>query len=367
MLKKLFCVVLSLFFVFSLIPGSGAAEFVFADVPAYSGEPAAEVNGGVPFFTESDKTTKSFETYSELDALGRCGAAFAVIGFDLMPTEERGSIGSVKPTGWQYAKYDVVDGKYLYNRCHLIGYQLTAENANRQNLITGTRYLNVVGMLPYENLTANYIKSEYKEGNEVHVLYRVTPVFTGDNLVADGVLMEALSVEDNGKAVCFCVFCYNVQPGIVINYADGTSRLKEEGEAEKPPKTYELSICPTLVLNASTKKFHLPTCSSAKNMSAKNRKEVTEYPADLIENGYMPCSVCRPEEQTEKAVYYYGDADLDGKLTAGDARIALRTAVGLDHPEGTPLILLDVDADNAVTAGDARIILRAAVGLEKIA
>ena len=188
------------------------------DIPAYSGSAYVTVNDNVPFFTESDYTTTSYESYSPLDELGRCGVAEACVGLDLMPTEERGSIGSVKPTGWQTAKYDFVDGKYLYNRCHLIGYQLTAENANKQNHITGTRYLNVTGMLPFENLVADYI---YETGN--HVLYRVTPIFEGTDLLASGVLMEAWSVEDNGDGVCFNVYCYNVQPGVVIDYVDGSN------------------------------------------------------------------------------------------------------------------------------------------------
>lgn len=180
------------------------------------------VNDNQPFFTEADFTKESFESYSELDFLGRCGVAFANLGIDLMPTEERGEIGSIKPTGWHTVKYDNVDGKYLYNRCHLIGFQLSAENANKKNLITGTRYLNVQGMLPFENMVADYIKE-----TKNHVLYRVTPVFDGDNLLASGVQMEALSVEDNGAGICFNVFIYNVQPGIQIDYATGNSELEK--------------------------------------------------------------------------------------------------------------------------------------------
>lgn len=187
-------------------------------IPEYSGNPYIIVNDNIPFFTDGDITTTSFENYGELDSLGRCTVAYANVGKDIMPTEKRGSIGSVKPTGWQTAKYDCVDGKYLYNRCHLIGYQLTAENANKNNLITGTRYLNVDGMLPFENMVADYIKE-----TDNHVLYRVTPLFEGDNLVASGVLMEAKSVEDNGEGILFNVYCYNVQPGIVIDYATGDS------------------------------------------------------------------------------------------------------------------------------------------------
>lgn len=188
-------------------------------LPAYSGQPYVEIDGNQPGFTEKDKTKQSFEQYSELDSLGRCGVAYANVGKELMPTEKRGSIGKVKPSGWHTVKYDIVDGKYLYNRCHLIGYQLTAENANEKNLITGTRFMNVNGMLPFENMVADYVK---ETGN--HVLYRVTPVFEGNGLLAKGVQMEAYSVEDEGDGICFHVFVYNVQPGIWIDYATGESK-----------------------------------------------------------------------------------------------------------------------------------------------
>lgn len=190
------------------------------DIPPFTDTPYVQINGNVPYFTEEDMTIKSYETYAQLDSLGRCGEVMACIGQDLMPTEERGSIGQVKPSGWQTVKYDFVDGKYLYNRCHLIGYQLTGENANRQNLITGTRYLNTEGMLPFENMVADYVK---ETGN--HVLYRVTPIFEGDELVARGVLMEAKSVEDNGEGILFCVYVYNNQPGVEIDYRTGKSKL----------------------------------------------------------------------------------------------------------------------------------------------
>lgn len=192
-----------------------------SQLPEYSGQPYVEIDGNQPGFTDKDKTKESFEKYSDLDSLGRCGVAYANIGLDLMPSEERGSIGKVKPSGWHTVKYDCVDGKYLYNRCHLIGYQLTAENANEKNLITGTRYMNVDGMLPFENMAADYVK---ETGN--HVLYRVTPVFEGNNLLAEGVQMEAYSVEDEGDGICFNVFVYNVQPGIHIDYATGDSRVE---------------------------------------------------------------------------------------------------------------------------------------------
>lgn len=190
-------------------------------IPAYDGKAYVAVNNNEPFFTDSDMTTTAFENYSDLDSLGRCGVAYANICKDIMPTEERGKIGMIKPSGWHTVKYDVIKDRYLYNRCHLIGYQLTGENANPKNLITGTRYLNVEGMLPFENLVADYVNNT---GN--HVLYRVTPMFSGSNLVANGVLIEAKSVEDNGGGILFNVYCYNVQPGVGINYENGDSWLE---------------------------------------------------------------------------------------------------------------------------------------------
>ncbi len=188
------------------------------DIPAYSGEPYVILQDNQPNFDLKDLTLEPFEIYSELDYLGRCGVAYANVCLDIMPTGPRGDIGQVKPSGWQTVKYDCVDGKYLYNRCHLIGYQLAGENANRQNLITGTRYMNVEGMLPFENMVDGYV-----EETENHVLYRVTPIFEGDNLLASGVQMEAFSVEDEGEGLCFNVYVYNVQPGVVIDYATGES------------------------------------------------------------------------------------------------------------------------------------------------
>ena len=194
-----------------------------AEIPAFAGEPYVVLNDNEPDFTEEDMVAQSYEYYSDLDEYGKCGVVEASVGQDIMPTEERGSIGQVKPTGWQTVKYDNVDGKYLYNRCHLIGFQLTGENANEKNLITGTRYMNVEGMLPFENMVADYVK---ETGN--HVVYRVTPIYEGDNLVASGVQMEAKSVEDDGEGICFNVYVYNVQPGIDIDYATGSSQLADE-------------------------------------------------------------------------------------------------------------------------------------------
>ena len=284
-----------------------ASSFSLSDVPAYSGKAYTSVNGNVPYFTAAELTTTSFETYSDLDTLGRCGVTYACIGQDLMPTEERGSIGMVKPTGWHTVRYDdLVDGKYLYNRCHLIGYQLTGENANTKNLITGTRYLNIEGMLPFENMVADYIQ----ETNN-HVLYRVTPIFEGNNLLAKGVLMEGYSVEDKGAGVSYCVFAYNVQPGIEIDYATGESKLAD-GAQQEEQKTATVTPTPSpepekqepvtgseasqadYILNTNTKKFHYPTCSSVNDMKEKNKQEFFGTRDEAISNGYSPCGRCKP-------------------------------------------------------------------------
>lgn len=259
-----------------------APEISMEEIPAYAGEPYVVIHDNVPGFTQEDLVTDSYESYSELDALNRCGVVMACIGQDLMPTQERGSIGQVKPTGWQTVKYDCVDGKYLYNRCHLIGFQLTGENANECNLITGTRYLNVEGMLPFENMVADYVT---ETGN--HVLYRVTPIFEGDNLVASGVQMEAQSVEDDGEGIAFNVYCYNVQPGVEIDYATGDSWLAEQTEATTGGGQ-------TYVLNTSSKKFHLPECSSVESIQEQNKQTVTCDRQDLIDQGYEPCGRCDP-------------------------------------------------------------------------
>lgn len=287
------------------------SAFSLQDVPAYSGTPYTEINDNHPYFTEADITTESFENYSELDSLGRCGVAYANIGQDLMPTEPRGEIGSVKPTGWHLVKYDNVDGKYLYNRCHLIAYMLAAENANPLNLITGTRYLNTQGMLPFETQVCDYVKNT---GN--HVLYRVTPIFEGDNLLANGVLMESYSVEDSGAGVQFCIFAYNVQPGIGIDYATGdnwaeSSEVSAESaatvvvESQATPIQNETAIVQetpvpqetqgtTYVLNTNTMKFHYPTCSSVDDMKEKNKQIYIGNREDIINMGYVPCKRCNP-------------------------------------------------------------------------
>lgn len=283
-------------------------SFSLADIPEFTGEPFVAVNGNVPDFTADDLSVNGFEAYSDLDSLGRCGVAYANIGPELMPTEARGEIGQVKPTGWHTVKYDCVDGKYLYNRCHLIGYQLTGENANEKNLITGTRYMNVDGMLPFEDMVADYIK---ETGN--HVLYRVTPVFEGGNLVTSGVLMEAESVEDHGEGVLFNVYCYNAQPGVSIDYATGESALAEgapaaqgigSGDEENPDsepaveENTEVSEPPagavTYIVNTNTGKLHLPACPCVAETKAKNKMEFSGSRDEAISMGYSPCGNCKP-------------------------------------------------------------------------
>jgi len=272
-------------------------SFDLSSISAYSGKAYIAINNNTPYFTRNDMTTSSFERYAPLDSLGRCGVAYANIGKDIMPTEERGSIGMVKPSGWHSIRYENVDGKYLYNRCHLIGYQLSAENANTSNLITGTRYLNIQGMLPFENMVADYIKE-----TDNHVLYRVTPIFSGNNLVASGVLMEGYSVEDNGAGICYNVYCYNVQPGIKIDYTTGDSEA-EDGSAPygssvvvtKPSQQNNNdSSAANYIANKNTKKFHYPTCSSVGQMKESNKKYLNCTRDQAIQQGFQPCGRCCP-------------------------------------------------------------------------
>ncbi|MBP3805318.1 MAG: DNA/RNA non-specific endonuclease [Oribacterium sp.] len=281
---------------------------------SFSGSPSVTLNNNVPEFSADEITTDSYESYGNFDSLGRCTAAMACVGKDIMPTEERGSIGSVKPTGWNQNKYPGIvnsEPPYLYNRCHLIGYQLTGENANEKNLITGTRYFNIEGMLPYENRVAGYVEST---GN--HVMYRVTPIFSGNNLLCDGVKMEAYSVEDGGSGVSFNVFCYNVQPGVLINYADGSNQLDEgfvitsneteQGLTKSSPAQTETAVeaqseqadqppqSASYIANKNTKKFHYPSCSSVSDMKEKNKLYYEGSRDDLINQGYVPCKRCNP-------------------------------------------------------------------------
>lgn len=210
-------------FIDDFFASDNANLYISYDIPDYTGNMSIVINNNEPMFDEKLKNTNSFESYSRLDSLNRCGVAIANIGIDLMPTEKRESIGMIKPSGWHTIKYDIINDKYLYNRCHLIGYQLTGENANDKNLITCTRQMNTIGMLEYENMVANYIKD-----TKNHVLYRATPIFEDNNLIAKGIVLEALSIEDNGKGIKFNVFIYNVQDGIEIDYLTGESRLSEE-------------------------------------------------------------------------------------------------------------------------------------------
>lgn len=259
-------------------------------VPSFSGAAYVAVNGNVPFFTQAELSAQAYEKYASLDYLGRCGVAVACIDQSMMPTEERGSIGQVKPSGWHTVKYDNVDGKYLYNRCHLIGHQLTGEDANKQNLITGTRYLNIEGMLPFENMVADYVK---ETGN--HVMYRVTPIFEDNNLVASGVLMEGYSVEDNGAGISYCVYAYNAQPGLTIDYASGDSQAEGGATQETVQATTATtgqSEAQTYILNTNNKKFHYPSCRHVAQM--KNPVETTTTRNALINQGYDPCGTCKP-------------------------------------------------------------------------
>lgn len=307
----------------SLVPGPISLE----DIPQYSKNAYVAINGNLPFFTEKEITTVAFESYSELDSLGRCGVAFACLDKSLMPdeNEERDSLSSVTPSGWEYDgksnnnTYDFVDGTYVYNRCHLIGYQLAGENANEKNLVTGTRYMNIEGMLPFENMIDDYIE---ETGN--HVMYRVTPIYTGYNLVCDGVLMEGYSVEDSGDDISFCVFAYNVQPGVTINYFTGQNYLSgevpetddtgdtengngdgtqdTEGDETLSPEDDVLSggsgDAITYVVTNS-KKYHLPTCRYAESTRDENKTTFTGTLADLLIKypTHEACKICIGEEE----------------------------------------------------------------------
>ena len=299
----------------------GMSSFVFwsvqthaeDEIPAYSGSASVALNKNIPGFTGDEITTKSYESYGELDDLGRCTPAMACLGKDLMPTEERQSISMVKPTGWDNEKYPGLvdsDPPFLYNRCHMIGFQLTGENANEENLITGTRYMNVEGMLPYENEVADYICDT---GN--HVMYRVTPVFEGKNLLCSGVQIEAYSVEDKGRGISFNVYCYNVQPGVIINYADGSNKLDPNADKTVDENSFittggdsgnglnrssagsDASGIPagtTYVVNKNSDRFHYPSCNSVNDMKEKNKEYSTRTRDELISDGMSPCKQCNP-------------------------------------------------------------------------
>lgn len=261
-------------------------------IPAYSSHAYVPVDNNIPSFSDEELSTVSTKTFSSLDSSGRCQKAFAVIGKDLMPTKKRDSIGMIRPSGWHLVKYDGIDGKYLYNRCHLIGYQLCGENANRLNLITGTRYLNVEGMLPFENMVADYVK---ETGH--HVAYRATPVFEGANELASGVQIEARSIEDNGEGIEFNVYCYNVQPGIQIDYATGdSSKLNttepKRADNEMPAQSQDTTA--NYIININTGVFHRPDCRSVALMAEHNKDYETGTREDIIQRGYRPCQNCNP-------------------------------------------------------------------------
>ena len=269
----------------------GAEEL--SDIPDYSGAPYVVLGDNVPDFTEEEKkTTEAFTYYGDLDDMGRCTLTFANVCPQTQPTEKRGEIGQVRPSGWHTVKYnDLIDGNYLYNRCHLIGYQLSGENANEKNLITGTRYLNVTGMLPFEDEVADYVKQ-----NNAHVRYRVTPIYEGDNLVASGVQMEAKSVEDDGAGICYNVYVYNIQPGITIDYATGDSQKSADMQTALSSDTdSRQSQEKTYVLNTNTMKYHTPDCSRVSDMKINNRKDYIGTAAELQQQGYEPCGRCHPE------------------------------------------------------------------------
>ncbi len=324
---KLTALLLSIIMLLSLLCGC-RANIGLDEIPDYRGKAYVHINGGEPFFTESEITDEAFESYSPLDPLGRCGVAFACIGIEIMPTEERGDIASVTPSGWEYGgvsnnnEYDFVENGYVYNRCHLIGFQLAGENDNEKNLITGTRYLNIEGMLPFENQVADYV-----EGTNNHVMYRVTPIYNGFDLVAEGVLMEAWSVEDNGRGVCFCIFAYNVQPGVNIDYFSGVNWANgeempeidpdqvmggdkdntDDGSKDESDKDEDKDedkgnaddgesdgIVASYVLNNKSMKYHLPGKSCADSIKQENREYYTGTKEELEAEGYVACKLCKP-------------------------------------------------------------------------
>lgn len=284
--------------------GDDSSKAVLSDIPDYSGSPYVVINGNIPSFNKYELTTKGYETYASLDSLGRCGGAVASCGKEIMPKadEERGSISSIKPSGWVQAQYSWVSGKYLYNRCHLIGWQLSAENANKRNLITGTRYMNTEGMLPFENMVADYIRE-----TDNHVAYRVTPIYDGNSLVASGVQMEAYSVEDDGEGICFNIYCYNVQPGVEIDYSTGRSRASDSSAqttkkqtvvAVKTTKDYvettkqQNVALSQYILNTNTKKIHKTSCHHINKMNESNKKSYSGSLDSLYSQGYTTCGTC---------------------------------------------------------------------------
>ncbi len=319
---RLTALLLSIIVLLSLLCGC-RTNISLDEIPDYTRYASVEINGGDPFFTDNEITDVAFESYSELDPLGRCGVAFACIGIEIMPTEERGEIASITPTGWEYNgmsnnnQYDFVENGYIYNRCHLIGFQLAGENDNELNLITGTRYMNIEGMLPYENEVADYVEAT---GN--HVMYRVTPIFNGLDYVARGVLMEAYSVEDNGRGVSFCVYAYNVQPGVSIDYFtglnvasgeplpdiedDGRGEIADGGSTDNTPSSPDTDDGDTTedktegdeecdyVINKNSKKYHLPNTSCVDKINEENREYYHGTKEELESKNYVACKICKP-------------------------------------------------------------------------
>lgn len=285
---------------------SDSHDIDLAKIPKWNGKPSIEINGGEPAFSDSELNAiddQKSEDLASLDSLGRCGEAVACVSDDTMPDGERGSIGMIKPAGWHLVKYDFVEGKYLYNRCHLIGWQLTGLNAEERNLITGTRYLNTEGMLPYENQVADYIENTGR-----HVAYRVEPVYKGDDLIARGVHIEAESIEDKGDSLSINVYCYNVQPNVDINYATGESSAKNNAPqstggndsaaasagSDSSSVAADDSKEQTYILNTNTKRYHLPGCRSLSQMKDKNKRTFTGAKKELDRMGYKPCGNCNP-------------------------------------------------------------------------
>jgi len=327
------------------------SSYSLSNIPEFSTVPYIMINNNEPMFENISQYNSAFESYSELDALGRCGPAFALVCIETMPTDSRESISSVYPTGWVQNQYatSLVEGGYIYNRCHLIGWQLTGENANKKNLITGTRYLNIKGMLDHEDMVAEYVKT-----NNGHVLYRVTPIFENDNLLASGVLMEGYSVDDSGTAIKFCIYCYNVQPGITINYKTGANTLTVEIIINPDGKKY------IFILNTKTMKVHLPECSSVKEMTVSSKKVVSCTVDSEALAGYSQCSRCKAIDNKHLA----GDVDKTSGVTVSDARLILRFAIKLDVVDPVIFYYADSDASGTIDVSDARLTLRVAIGLD---
>lgn len=264
-----------------ILPENNNDDFL-TSISEYNGNPYCIINNNIPTFSEEEKNTQVFEKYSDLDELNRCGIAYANICKELMPTEKRDYIGMVKPSGWHTVKYpEVIPDKYLYNRCHLIAFCLAGENANEKNLITGTRYMNVEGMLPFEEQVAEYV-----DQTNHHVLYRVTPIYENDNLVASGVQIEAWSVEDQGAGICFNVYCYNVQPGIEIDYKTGDSWIVNSNIESSD------DLKQNYVVNTNSKKYHLENCDSVKQIKESNKTIMFTTREALEQQGYNACKNC---------------------------------------------------------------------------